>query len=495
MTGYIIKRLLFFIPTLLIISLMAFIISLMAPGDPAERNVQTQTGSGYVSISEQRLVQKKIWRKKLGLDLPVFYISIQSFASPDTLHRVYPEGDRKLLERLIRMYGNWPEISRYFQSIRSLETASTTISPHAYNSSPEKAGALNEIKFACLTLFSAHNPGQVTTRLNQLQKLITENDFMALMPYMNNLRGSYNTMKSARTVYKNYIPSVSFNSRNQFHRWIFGDGNWLTGKDAVFSRGIIRGDFGTSYITGLPVMQELVPSIKWSLLFAAVGIVIAYFISIPVGIFSAASIGGAFDRISNGVLLMLYSMPVFWVATLLLLMFANPSVLQIFPASGVMPVTGYGRDASPLQIIMITIPYMILPLFCMIYGVVAYLSRSVRISMIGELNLDYIKTARAKGLPEKAVLMDHAFKNSRLPLITLLANVLPMSIAGSLIIESIFTIPGMGFQTLFAIHHQNYPVVIAIFTLTGFMSLTGYLLADILYAWTDPRISFRKAIG
>jgi peptide/nickel transport system permease protein len=184
-------------------------------------------------------------------------------------------------------------------------------------------------------------------------------------------------------------------------------------------------------------------------------------------------------------------MPSFWLATLLLMTFANPDVFHIFPASGIKPAAGYPDGASIFEKIKITLPYIILPAICYTYSSFAFLSRTMRVSMIEVIGQDYIRTARAKGLPENKVIWKHAFRNSLLPIITVFANIFPAAIGGSVILESIFTIPGMGSETIFAIQNNNYPMIIAVLTITGFLTLVGYLISDILYALVDPRISYK----
>ncbi|MFI5220334.1 MAG: ABC transporter permease, partial [Bacteroidia bacterium] len=265
-------------------------------------------------------------------------------------------------------------------------------------------------------------------------------------------------------------------------RWLFGD--------EIYSKGILRGDFGISYVTKQPVSQVIGEKIFWSLFLTLISVIIAYCVSIPVGIKSAAKKDSAFDRISSIILFALYSLPVFWVATLLLMTFANTDVLNIFPASGVKPTGGYPDSASWLEKIKLTLPYLVLPTICYTYSSFAFLSRTMRVTMLEEINRDYIRTARAKGLSESKVIYKHALRNALFPLITVFANVFPAMIGGSIIIETIFTIPGMGFETVSAIHNQNYPMIIAIFTITGILTLIGYFISDILYAVADPRISF-----
>jgi peptide/nickel transport system permease protein len=185
-------------------------------------------------------------------------------------------------------------------------------------------------------------------------------------------------------------------------------------------------------------------------------------------------------------------MPSFFVGVLLLMLFANPDVLSIFPPSGVKPIEGYNDNAWLIEKIIVSIPYIILPLICYTYSSLAFIAKLTATSIQEQLQLDYIKTAQAKGLSTKAIVWKHALKNSALPLITVFSALFPSIVGGSVIIESIFTIPGMGLETVKAIISQDYPVVIAIITLSSVLTIFSYLLADILYAWVDPRIRIIK---
>ena len=115
----------------------------------------------------------------------------------------------------------------------------------------------------------------------------------------------------------------------------------------------------------------------------------------------------------------------------------------------------------------------------------------MRIGMIEIVSQDYIRTARAKGLTEKKVILKHALRNSLLPILTVFAAIFPMAIGGSIIIEMIFSIPGMGLEIYNSILNYDYPMIITVFTLTGFLTMLGYLVVDILYAVVDPRISYK----
>jgi peptide/nickel transport system permease protein len=184
-------------------------------------------------------------------------------------------------------------------------------------------------------------------------------------------------------------------------------------------------------------------------------------------------------------------MPTFFVGTLLLLQFANPDNLSWFPVSGIQDPTLFNPEWSLWMKLKHRMPYLILPIITYTYGSFAFLSRIMRIGMIDVVSQDYIRTARAKGLGERKVILKHALRNSLLPIITVFAAIFPMAIGGSIIIEVIFSIPGMGVEVFNSILNYDYPMIITVFTLSGFLTMVGYLVADILYAVVDPRISYK----
>lgn len=489
MLKYIAKRVLIFLPTLLIITVIGFVISVNAPGDPVER-LMTAAGSGgeigTQSASQQE--QKKYWKKKLGLDLPVFYFSLDKLSYPDTLYKVYDKNEQEALSRLLDEYGNWKETSVYFNKLNnfyakllSFKIDTSKLQGQDENSVKEK---LNAIRFGVLSLKSSWQENSIAAKMENIKMLtghhLFANDFKT--DFLEIVK-SYESIKTHASRWKNYVPVLHFYANNQYHRWLFGDGG-------VYSSGIVRGDFGTSYQTKDAVSKTIFQRIGWSLFFTLFSILIAYAVSIPIGVKAAKKRGGRFDRVSSVVLFALYSLPNFFVAILLLMLFANPDVLDIFPASGVKPREGFPDDASLFEKIKLTIPHLIIPLFCYSYSSFAFLSRIMRGSMTENIQMDYIRTAYAKGLPDNKIFWKHAFKNSLLPIITVFAAVFPAAVGGSVILESVFTIPGMGLEAYNAISGQNYPMIIAVLTLTSVLTLVGYLVSDILYAVVDPRISY-----
>jgi peptide/nickel transport system permease protein len=249
------------------------------------------------------------------------------------------------------------------------------------------------------------------------------------------------------------------------------------------------GDFGISYQDQRPVKKVIWEAVRWTVMLSIISIILTYLIAIPLGIKSASQKDSTADKAVSTTLFMLYSLPVFWVATLLIMFLGGGDFLGWFPAYGVGEVSD---SDSFFSVLWTRFYHLILPMVCFTYGGLAFLYRQMRGAMINTLSQDYIRTARAKGLDEKDVLWKHAFKNSLLPIITLFANVFPLVISGAIIIENKFSIPGMGKTAIEAISARNYPMIYTIVMFSAILTMVGYLVADILYAVVDPRISYNK---
>jgi peptide/nickel transport system permease protein len=502
MLKYIVKRILIFIPTLFAISLLAFTISVNSPGDPVEAlHSGVDNGEGKQGQSESVIRDKARLRHELGLDLPVFYFTLTNAASPDTLYKIYNPDEKEVISRLVNIYGDWKEISAWYSSLKELKASSEKITvDSAAITSPGKETSeqlIDEAHQVAVSLLLSFEEVVISSKLEKLQKMTDaqkklgdHNFFAGMERALAQCKTAFTNMKSNATGWKTWIPALHFYGSNQYHRWLFGDGNPITGKNAVNTKGVLRGDFGLSYTSKLPVSEIISNALPWSLFFTLLSVLLAYIVSIPIGVKAAANRGGFFDRSSSVILFMLYSMPVFFLATLLLMTFANPEVINWFPANGIKPAAGYPAGISVFEKLRISLPYIILPLITYTYSSLAFLSRTMRVSMLEVIHQDYIRTAKAKGLSNFRVIYKHGLRNALLPIITVFANIFPIAVGGSVIIEVIFGIHGMGQMTFEAVGVRNYPVIVAVFTLSGFMTLVGYLIADILYAVVDPRITY-----
>jgi peptide/nickel transport system permease protein len=208
------------------------------------------------------------------------------------------------------------------------------------------------------------------------------------------------------------------------------------------------------------------------------------------GVFSAVNKGTISDRFSTIFLFILNSLPSFWIATLLVTFITTDEYgMNWFPTYGLGEVDdemGFG------EVFGIRAFHLVLPVFCLTYGGIAYLSRQMRAGMLTTLSQDYIRTARAKGNNEKTVIWKHAFRNSLIPIITIFSAIFPGMIAGSFILEVIFSIPGMGKLSYEALVARDFPMIFTVMMLSAILTLIGNLVADIMYSIVDPRISFEK---
>lgn len=498
MFKYIVKRILIFIPMLVAISLLAFIININAPGDPVEKLSNTADKEG--AANDQSNATKKVkqeLRKKLGLDLPVFYLSFGSMSDCDTLYKVEDKAHAAALSELSHHYGNWDNVSTYFHQLNTVLLAHSELNMDAIfeelkNEEGKPAYSKNEINdvitqssFDVSAMMEAANQGVLDAKWNSLNQLYESYPFFSkIKPEFNKAQQYYQLMLNNAESWKTYIPTIIwYGIGNQYHFWLFGNG-----KDR---HGVIRGDFGFSYIDSQPISEKIWSRVWISFTFTIISVLLAYLISIPLGIFSAYKKDSSFDRVSSVIVFILYSMPSFFIGVLLLYTFANPDVLRWFPVSGIQDATLFDPEWNNWEKLKHRAPYFILPLVTYIYSSFAFLSRIMRVSVIDVFGQDYIRTARAKGLGEGKVVMKHALRNSLLPIITVFANIFPLAVGGSIIIETIFTIPGLGFEIYSSILNSDYPMIIAVFTIIGFLTMIGYLISDILYAVVDPRISYK----
>jgi len=257
---------------------------------------------------------------------------------------------------------------------------------------------------------------------------------------------------------------------------------------AIWLRQIVTLDFGNSYVDHRPVIEKIAERLPVTLSLNLISIFLVYAISIPLGVMSAVKHGTFLDRAVTFSLFALYSIPSFWLAIILIYFLGGGEYLNLFPIYGIK-----SPDWEYLPLYMKVLDYLwhiTLPVVCLTYADLAALSRYQRGSLLEVLRADYIRTAIAKGLDSRTVILKHALRNSLISIVTIVASILPAMIGGSVIIESIFSIPGIGKLGFDAVLSRDYPVIMAISTISAFLTLLGILLSDILYVFIDPRIGF-----
>lgn len=293
----------------------------------------------------------------------------------------------------------------------------------------------------------------------------------------------------------------------QYARWLLGDDwlRWDTDDDGVADqsflvaldgnedgiadppgerRGVLRGDFGTSFFSNRPVLDVLGERIIPTFELGIAALVLSLAVGVPLGILAAVYRGGIFDNFTRIMAVIFNAVPSFWLGLMLILLFA--STLKILPLGGRCKTTL--DDTCPP--IYERLDYMILPVFILATGAIAGYSRFTRASMLDVIGQDYIRTARSKGLNERAIWFKHGARNALMPIATFLGPSLTGLLGGAVITETIFSYPGLGRAVTTAATQRDFPVVMAVTIYAAIATILGYLLSDILYAFIDPRVRF-----
>ncbi len=255
-------------------------------------------------------------------------------------------------------------------------------------------------------------------------------------------------------------------------------------------RGVLRGDFGPSFTDLRPVPDKIWQAFRVTFLMSLMATLLTYAISLALGVYSATHRGSVFDRLQTVGVFVLYSIPSFWAGSLLLLYFTGGDWLRWFPSAGL-----HHQEYLALPYLPMLGDYLwhlVLPLLVLTYGGFAFLSRYSRASMLEAAGGDFVRTARAKGLPESAVVWRHIFRNALIPLLTLVADLLPALLGGSIVVEQIFSIPGLGKLTLEAVVNKDYTMIMAVTALDAVLLMLGNLMGDLLYCSADPRVSLER---
>jgi peptide/nickel transport system permease protein len=256
---------------------------------------------------------------------------------------------------------------------------------------------------------------------------------------------------------------------------------------ATWLKNFVTLDFGTAFADGRKVKDKILERLPITLTINLLSLGLVLLIAIPIGIMSATRQYSLLDRFTTIFVFIGFSTPSFWLALLLIYLFGVQ--WGVLPISGIhsLDITGltfWGRLADEAN-------HLILPVFVSAFGGLAGLSRYVRNNMLEVMRQDYVRTARAKGLSERVVIYKHALRNALMPVITILGLSLPGMIGGSAIMETVFSIPGMGLLMFQAVLSRDYNLAMGILVPAAFLTMIGNFLADIGYAFTDPRVRLR----
>ena len=268
---------------------------------------------------------------------------------------------------------------------------------------------------------------------------------------------------------------------------LYGLDQPLLGRYLHWLGNLLHGDLGFSLQYQIPVSQLLNQYIWNSFLLATIAMVLYWGIALAVGIVSAMKPYSLFDHVVSIVIFAAMSVPTFFLCLLLIKWFAVD--LHWLPVGG---MTNTGSDATGWAWVAQVAAHLVLPVVALVMLQAGSLTRYFRASMLDVVRMDFIRTARAKGLRERTVILKHALRNALLPIITLLGFELPGLFSGALITEKVFNWPGAGHIHIDSLAARDYPVLMGFTLFLAVLTILGNLIADVLYAWADPRIRVRS---
>lgn len=257
----------------------------------------------------------------------------------------------------------------------------------------------------------------------------------------------------------------------------------------MWLKNVVVFNFGDSFSYQEPVIDVIVSKIPLSLQFGVVSFLLSYLICIPLGILKAVKNNTPFDTGTSFILFVLYSIPAVMLGILLIVFFAGGSFFQWFPIGGIS--SDQYAELSTFGKIIDRVHHFVLPLLCYMIGSFTVLTLLMKNSLLDEVKNDYIRTARAKGLSERMVIYKHALRNALIPIATGIGGFLGVFFAGSLIIEQIYNLDGMGLLGFKAALERDYPLLMGLFYIESIILLIGRLLSDLAYTLVDPRIDFK----
>ncbi len=479
MLQYTIKRLLLVIPTFFLISLLIFAVLNVAPGRPG--------ATGGANQGEQQNQEQKesyrIFKEQFNLDKPIL-VNTRYAMTQDEVRRLiqvaYNLDGKELAKDRIRAQDALDDDREYL--VRHL-IALLDVDDPAF-----QRLVVNQLSVSAQRPFANDRRGSEERKARareENQRIGDEN--LAAKQRRLDVDASDEDIAAMVQAWKDwYTPEIQ-------ERYTFTGAEklsifFLDTRFAKYWGNLLYLDFGLSTVDRRPVLPVLLGKIRYSLSLTTIAVLLAYTIAVPIGIFSAVRQGTKLDALVTVVLFIMFSLPTFFTGTVLLKLFTEGDPLSLFPTGDFQ--TMRSESWTTWQSFKDVVWHLVLPIATYTSVSLAALSRYARTGVIDVIRSDYIRTARAKGLSEPVVIIKHAVRNGMIPILTLLGGLLPTVVAGSVVIEVVFNIPGMGQYIYNAIQLRDYNAVMAVLLASSFLALIGILLSDLSYALVDPRISF-----
>lgn len=478
MIRYTVKRLLFFLPSVFLISVLSFVLIRAIPGDMTDFLIRSQTDERTLSDSPQLFARK--YRQKaheLGADLPAFYVTLDTWAEPRHLSYEWNPVRKSVVRTFIGETGNASAAEAWYNSVETLDNSLQVFG----RLHPDKQSVIDAKRISDRLLY-ANEAAEITEALDDMRAVLSADTVYDRYTahWLSEPERAWQTLQQTPSRWKNYLPVPRFHARCAYGLWLFGNG--------TDNRGVLRGDFGLSLLDKKPVSDSLGERIGLTVLLSLISVVLAFLVSVPLGVFMALHKGSVWEKAVSTLVFILYALPSFWVASLCIIWLAGGDGLDWFAPYGTGTVTA---DMSFWDIVVLRWKHFALPVFAWTYSGIAFITKQTQSSVADTLDKPYIRSAVARGLPFRQIIRRHVLPNSLRPLITLAAGILPGLIGGSVVLETIFSLPGLGEWAYRAFLLRDFPVIMAVVFWGSLLTLIGYLVSDLLLAATDPKIRFQ----
>ncbi len=478
MLQYTLKRLLLIPPTFFLVSLAIFVVLNVAPGRPGASDA---TQSGESSQSANQRESYRIFKEQFNLDKPILWNTRFNLERHDiesiirTAHKLGEEpikaSERIEAQEKLDDYGNY--------MVRHL----IDILANNQDANLERLAAMYLTR-AAKRKFLRDDQGRDQEARKINREIGRQNEEFADWKW--NRDASDKTIAAVKAKWAAWwlqnSSSFEYTMSEKLYRVVFDT------RFAKYWENLLLLDFGISTADRREVLPTIFSKLRYSLSLTFVSIILAYLIAVPIGIFSAVRQGSKTDTVITINLFIMYSLPTFFTGTVLLRLLSEGDPVAWFPTGGF-----EGNDdvmRTTIEHFGDVVWHLVLPIVTYTSVSLAALSRYARAGVIDVIRADYIRTARAKGLHEFVVIMKHAVRNGMIPILTLLGSLLPVLVSGSVVIEVVFGIPGMGLYLFDAINLRDYNAVMGVLIIASLLTLLGILISDLSYAAVDPRISF-----
>lgn len=400
-----------------------------------------------------------------GLDLPEFYFSVAPGYVPDSVRFILPKEDRNVVRQWIRSSRDGDTSLMLYRKLKDdlFRSCHNNSRLCQFYDEALSTKAVNVINSKATTLRdSLQNDSVFTTEQGSFAEIISLSE---------KLTNSSRSISIAK-----YFPAFYWNGfNNQYHRWM---------KGLLYQKPL------TSLVDGRNAWTKIYDALKWTLLLNGFAFLISIVLGVLIGIWSGTHDGRSSERIINWLLFGLFALPSFWLGTLFIYFFSSGEWLSILPAGGLGP---YRQADNIFERWAIICTHLFLPVMCLALGALAYVSRQMKQSVMHEFTQPYVGMLRTQGVSEKTILRKHIIGNALFPVITMIGGAIPALLSGSLIIEVIFSIPGMGRLMYNSLMARDWPVAFPILMLGAAITILSYLVTDIVYKWLDPRVKVLQA--